>query len=122
MWVLNNLKKRRKKETTFRENTYLCHMIMKVFYSNTFRRDTKMRFFVTIFMVVLLCLSLDSCKKAQTQDAEGDTIEVANSEDDGKEAGEDSLTDATTDSKIKAERMKKKDVILRKTKVQFVIY
>jgi hypothetical protein len=46
---------------------------------------------------------------------------VANSEDDGKEAGEDSL-DATTDSKIKAERMKKKDVILRKTKVQLVIY
>jgi len=81
-----------------------------------------MKFFVTSFMAILLCLSLDSCKKTQTQDAEGDTIEVANSEDDGKEAGEDSLTDATTDSKIKAERMKKKDVILRKTKVQLVIY
>jgi len=121
MRVLNNLKKRRKKETTFRENTYLCHMIMKVFYSNTFNKDTKMKFFVTSFMAILLCLSLDSCKKTQTQDAEGDTIEVANSEDDGKEAGEDSL-DATTDSKIKAERMKKKDVILRKTKVQLVIY
>ena len=97
-------------------------MIMKVFYSNTFNKDTKMKFFVTSFMAILLCLSLDSCKKTQTQEEGGDHIEVSNSGNDNKKVGKDSLTDATTDSKIKAESLNKKDVLLRKTKAQYVIY
>ena len=82
----------------------------------------KIKSFVTCLMVLLLCLSLDSCKEVLTQKEGGEKKEVSNSGNDSKEAETDSLTDATTDSKIKAERMKKKDVILRKTKAQYVIY
>ena len=82
----------------------------------------KIKFFVTCLMVLLLCLSLDSCKETQTQEVGGDNIEVSNNGNDSKEAGKDSLTDATTDSKIKAESLNKKDVLLRKTKAQYVIY
>ena len=82
----------------------------------------KIKSFVTCLMVLLLCLSLDSCKQALTQEEGGDNIEVSNSGNDSKEAETDSLTDATTGSKIKAERIKNKDVILRKTKAQYVIY
>ena len=72
----------------------------------------RMKAFVTYLMVVLLCLSLGSCK---------DTTAEEGSEN--KEVGTDSLTDATTtDSKIKAESLNKKDVLLRKTKAQYVIY
>lgn len=82
----------------------------------------KIKLFVTCLMVLLLCLSLDSCKQALTQEEGGDHIEVSDGGNDNKEAETDSLTDATTDSKIKAERMKKEDTILRKTKAQYVIY
>jgi hypothetical protein len=97
-------------------------MIMKVFNSDTIGKDMKIKFFIVFFMVVLLCLSLDSCKKTQTLEEGGENIEVANSGNDNKEAETDSLTDATTDSKIKVEKMKKEDTILRKTKAQYVIY
>ena len=80
-----------------------------------------MKAFVTYLMAVLLCLSLYSCKKATTQE-EGGNIEVADCENDSKEPETDSLTDATADSKINAESLNKKDVLLRKTKVQYVIY
>jgi len=80
-----------------------------------------MKFVVTYLMVVLMCLSLNSCKKALTQEERGENVEVTNSENDSKEVGTDSL-DAATDSRIKAERLKKRDVILRKTKAQYVIY
>ena len=73
-------------------------------------------------MVLLLCLSLDSCKQALKQEERGDHIEVSNGGNDNKEAETDSLSDATTDSKIKAEKMKNKNAILRKTKAQYVIY
>jgi len=81
-----------------------------------------MKFFVSCLMAILLCLSLDSCKEALTQEEGGNHIEVSNSGNDSNEAETDSLTDATAESMIKAERMKKKDVILRKTKAQYVIY
>ena len=80
----------------------------------------KIKSFVTCLVVLLLCLSLDSWKQAQSQEEGGDNIEVSNSGNDSNEEETDSLTDATTGSKIKAER--NKDVILRKTKAQYVIY
>lgn len=80
-----------------------------------------MKAFVTYLIAVLLCLSLDSCKEAMIQE-EGGNIEVADCENDSKEPETDSLTDATADSKINAESLNKKDVLLRKTKVQYVIY
>ena len=95
---------------------------LETFNRNTISRGMKIKLFVTCLMVLLLCLSLDSCKQALTQEEGGDHIEVSNSGNDNKEAETDSLTDATTDSKIKAERMKKEDAILRKTKAQYVIY
>ena len=82
----------------------------------------KIKYFVTCLMVLLLCLSLNSCKETLTQEEGGDHIEVSNSGNDSKEVETDSLTDATTDSKIKADSLNKKDVILRKTKAQYVIY
>ena len=94
----------------------------EAFNRNTISKGMKIKLFVTCLMVLLLCLSLDSCKQALTQEEGGDHIEVSNSGNDNKEAETDSLTDATTDSKIKAERMKKEDAILRKTKAQYVIY
>ena len=81
-----------------------------------------MKAFVTYLMAVLLCLSLYSCKKATTQEEGSGNIEVADRENDSKEPETDSLTDATADSKIKVESLNKKDVLLRKTKVQYVIY
>ena len=72
----------------------------------------EMKAFVTYLMVVLLCLSLGSCKDTTAEKGR-----------ENKEVGTDSLTDATTtDSKIKAESLNKKDVLLRKTKAQYVIY
>ena len=81
-----------------------------------------MKAFVTYLMAVLLCLSMNSCKKTMTQEEVGENIEVADSENDSKEPETDSLTDATADSKIKVESLNKKDVLLRKTKAQYVIY
>ena len=96
--------------------------LLETFNRNTISRGMKIKLFVTCLIVLLLCLSLDSCKQALTQEEGGDNIEVSNSGNDNKEAETDSLTDATTDSKIKAERMKKEDAIHRKTKAQYVIY
>ena len=77
---------------------------------------------VFYLMAFLVFLSLGSCKQALTQEEGEEIIEVANSENDSEEADTDSLTDAAIDSKIKVERMKNKEVILRKTKAQYVIY
>ena len=77
---------------------------------------------VFYLMAFLVFLSLGSCKQALTQEEGEDIIEVANSENDSEEADTDSLTDAAIDSKIKAESLNKKDVLLRKTKAQYVIY
>ena len=77
---------------------------------------------VFYLMAFLVFLSLGSCKQALTQEEGEEIIKVANSENDSEEADTDSLTDAAIDSKIKVERMKKKEVIPRKTKAQYVIY
>jgi hypothetical protein len=49
-------------------------------------------------------------------------ITVGNCENDSKKELVDSLNDAPTDSKKKAEEIKKKVVILHKTKAQYAIY
>ncbi len=85
-------------------------------------REIKTRFFVPSLIAVLLCLSLSSCKKEQASMERKQNPEMANSKDDNKEAKTDSLNGATPDSIVNADEMKRKSVILRKTKAQYVIY
>lgn len=75
---------------------------------------------VFFLMALLLCLSFGSCKKEQTPEERN--LEETSGGNDSRKKVLDSLEDGTTDSKIKAEEIKRKDVILRKTKAQYAIY
>ena len=73
-------------------------------------------------MAILLCLSSGSCKRDVAPEDRKDNLEVTNGMNDNLKEGADTLNDTTTDSKTKVGVIKKKDVILHKTKAQYVIY
>ena len=73
-----------------------------------------------IVSAVILCLSVGSCKSEPTP--EHRNLEETSSVDDGNKKEMNSLNTGTPDSQIKAEEIKKKDVILHKTKAQYAIY
>ena len=77
---------------------------------------------VGILIAVLLCLSFGSCKNEVTLEEQKTDIEEVNSKNDNNKEEIDSLNDVTTDSNISVEEMKKKNIILHKTKAQYVIY
>ena len=77
---------------------------------------------VGIHIAVLLCLSFGSCKNEVTPEEQKTDIEEVNSKNDNNKEEIDSLNDVTTDSNISVEEMKKKNIILHKTKAQYVIY
>jgi hypothetical protein len=81
----------------------------------------KTMFFMPYLMVVLLCLSFGSCENIQAPKEGKKDVEVANSKNGSKKEEPDSLIDAT-DAMNDTQVMKKKEVILRKTKAQYVIY
>jgi len=85
-------------------------------------KEMKIKFFALYMMVVLLCLSSGSCKRELAPEERKENIEITNDENYSVKKETDSLNNITIDSKTKAGEMKKKDVILRKTKAQYVIY
>ena len=80
-------------------------MITKALIKDTIIKSMKIRFFVLCLIVVLLCLSFGSCKNEQTPEEQKMDLEEANSKNDS--------------SKVE---MKNKNIILHKTKAQYVIY
>jgi len=79
-------------------------VIIKSTYRDTISKGIKTLFFMPYLMIVLLCLSFGCCKNEQ-----------APKEEEKKE-------DASKENDSIREDMKKKDVYLRKTKAQYVIY
>jgi hypothetical protein len=61
--------------------------------------------FMLYLIAVLLCLSLGSCSQTPAPEEEDDASEVSN-----------------TDTDNKLEEIHNKDVVIRKTKAQYVIY
>lgn len=82
----------------------------------------RIRSFALYMMAILLCLSSGSCKRDLAPEEQKENLEVPNGMNDSLKDDADTLNDTTTDSKTKAGIIKKKDVILHKTKAQYVIY
>ena len=96
--------------------------VIKYEYEVDMKRNMTNRAFVLCLLAVFLCLSLGSCKKELTREGQEKGLEVSEGENGREREDVDSLDHTTSENKIEAGGMRKKDVIIHKTKAQYAIY